>query len=109
MQLDAVTIDINETFDCIYSNKVLMHLSRDEFRKSLHHQSEKLNTNGILFFSLWYGNSSENYDGLLFNYYTEESILPYLPKSLLIEAIKRYTEEEENDSLYVVLRKADID
>jgi 2-polyprenyl-3-methyl-5-hydroxy-6-metoxy-1,4-benzoquinol methylase len=33
--LDAVTINTDRTFDCIYSNKVLHHLSADDLQKSL--------------------------------------------------------------------------
>mgnify|MGYP006309124387 CR=1 FL=1 len=37
--------------NCIYSNKVLYHLTRKELRKSLNRQWNLLNENGILFHS----------------------------------------------------------
>jgi trans-aconitate methyltransferase len=47
--LDAVTLDTEQRFDCIYSNKVLQHLTREQLAQSLHRQSKVLNSNGILF------------------------------------------------------------
>ena len=35
VQLNAVLMDIGRTFDGIYSNKVLYHLTREEMRQSL--------------------------------------------------------------------------
>ena len=34
--LDAVTMDTNRRFDAIYSNKVLVHLSREQLKKTFH-------------------------------------------------------------------------
>ena len=42
--LDAVTMDIDRTFDCICSNKVLMHVTTEELAESLRRQASVLNT-----------------------------------------------------------------
>ena len=49
LQLDAVTLETERTFDCIYSNKVLIHLTRDELDKCFRRQAEILKSGGILF------------------------------------------------------------
>ena len=33
LKLDAVTLTTNKMFDCIYSNKVLHHLTREDLKK----------------------------------------------------------------------------
>ena len=38
LKLDAVTIPTDRTFDCIYSNKVLHHLTRKELKESFQRQ-----------------------------------------------------------------------
>lgn len=102
--LDAVKMDREGTYDCIYSNKVLMHLTSEDMIKSLKLQKQKLNENGIMFHSLWMGTGDETYDELLFVYYTEEEIRKLLGYDFEILEIGIYMEVEENDSLYIVLR-----
>ena len=53
--LDARTMATDRKFDCIYSNKVLHHLTKDELTTSLQKQREALNTDGLLMHSFWYG------------------------------------------------------
>lgn len=109
MQLDARTLKISETFDCIYSNKVLYHLSKSDFKKSLSKQAELLNEEGIIFMTLWHGEYRE--EGmpevdLIFSYYTEADIKQIIPKSLAIKEIDRYTEDAKDDSLVIILKKS---
>lgn len=105
IQLDAQTLDINESFDCIYSNKVLYHLSKSDFKKFLSRQEELLNEAGIIFMTLWYGEERMPEEDLIFTYYREEDIKQIVPESLEIKAMQRYTEEATNDSLVVILKK----
>ena len=53
--LDAVKMNTKRRFDCIYSNKVLHHLKKEDLKSSLDKQLSNLNSNGILFHSFWYG------------------------------------------------------
>jgi len=103
--LDAVTVDTERTFDAIYSNKVLYHLTREELCTSLRHQARALNPGGVLFHSLWYGEGEEDMYGLHFAYYTEETFSQLVGDEYEIVETARYTEIETNDSFYVVLRK----
>ncbi len=103
--LDAVTMNINRKFDCIYSNKVLHHLTKEELKESLRGQSEVLNSNGILFHSFWYGDKEEKFPGLRVVYYTEETFGEIIGGEYKIVGSERYSEIEKNDSIFFVLRK----
>lgn len=103
---DAANFAFHRQFDCIYSNKVLHHLSVEDFKKSLQLQAEHLKEAGIVFMTLWHGTFREEfYEGLRFMYYTEENIRDLIPKEFRIETIEIYTELEPEDSLLVILRK----
>jgi len=103
--LDAAKMDTNRKFDCIYSNKVLHHLSREDLRNSLGRQLLNLNSKGILFHSLWYGDKEEEYSGLRFVYYTEKSILEMIKPDYEVLDIQIFSEMGKDDSMYIVLRK----
>jgi cyclopropane fatty-acyl-phospholipid synthase-like methyltransferase len=105
IQLDAVALATDRTFDAIYSNKVLQHLARDEAKRSLERQAEVLNPGGIALHSLWYGDKEEEHSGLRFIHYTEESFQALMPHTFKIIEQERYTEMEDNDSLVIVLKK----
>jgi SAM-dependent methyltransferase len=107
--LDAVTmepaIDAGRTFDAIYSNKVLYHLTLGELRTSLRNQARVLNPGGLLLHSLWYGEGEEKMHGLHFAYYTEATFAALLGDEYEIVESARYTEMDPDDSFYVVLKK----
>jgi len=104
-QLDAITIDAEERYDAIYSNKALPHLSRDELRASFKRQAQVLESNGLALHSFWYGDEIAEHQGLRFVYYREDTLRGlYEPDFDVLES-RRYTEMEMDDSLYVVLRR----
>ena len=104
--LDAVSMDVDRTFDAIYSNKVLIHLTEQELEESLRKQAAVLNDQGIALHSLWYGDKEdETFSGLLFVYHTETSFRKLVGSEFKILESARYTEMETDDSMYVVLRK----
>lgn len=105
LKLDAVTLGTKKKFDCIYSNKVLMHLPQGDLFKSLKRQAEVLKDKGLLFHSFWYGTTSERFDGLLFNYYNEDFLQKVVGIDYELVEMKRYMEMEKNDSIYIILRK----
>jgi cyclopropane fatty-acyl-phospholipid synthase-like methyltransferase len=102
--LDATTLETDRKFDGIYSNKVLIHLSEDELRQSFRRQEAILNPGGILFHSFWYGDKEEFFHGLRFRYYTKEMLLGIVESRFDAVAMARYTEMEQDDSLYLVLK-----
>ena len=105
LQLDAVTMKTDRKFDCIYSNKVLYHLTQEELTQSLKQQLRVLKPNGLAHHSFWYGEGNEEMHGLQFTYYTEEKLHEVIGKSYDIVEMKRYTEMDENDSIYILLRR----
>ena len=105
LKLDAVTLQTDKKFDCIYSNKVLHHLTRDELKKSLQRQCEILNPNGIAFHSFWKGDEDENYDGMLFVRYQIKELEDIIGNFFDILTINVYDEMEKDDSIYIILRK----
>jgi len=107
IQIDATDIRIQQKFDCIYSNKVLIHLSKEECNSSFKQQRNILNSNGILFHTFWYGTKNEKYQELLFTYYTENELRNMVKDDYDIISIERYTEDKKDDSVLVILQRKD--
>ena len=106
--LDAVSIDTDRKFDCIYSNKVLHHFSRSEIIKSFSRQAEVLNNRGVVLHSFWYGDKeTEEHHGILFHYYTEADLLVFASNRYEVVKLGRYKEMEDGDSIYLIARKID--
>jgi cyclopropane fatty-acyl-phospholipid synthase-like methyltransferase len=103
--LDATALDTDRRFDCVYSNKVLMHLTREQLKQSLIMQQHILNRSGILFHSFWEGKRTEKMHDLLFVYYEKDELTALFDEYYDVLEIDSYTEFEKNDSLYVVARK----
>jgi len=55
--------------------------------------------------TLWHGDSAEEHDGLLFQQYTLSSFSDLATGFFDVVDSGRYTELEEGDSLYVVLKR----
>ncbi len=105
MQLDAVTMDTDKTFDGIYSNKVLYHLSRDDLKTSFENQAKQLKSGGIALHSFWFGDEESEHQGLRFVYYTEETIKQVIGEEYEIVTTERYSEMDADDSFYIILRR----
>jgi len=105
LRLDAVTIDITRTFDCIYSNKVLYHLSEKELYASLERQRIVLNDRGIILHTFWRGSGQDRHGDLLAVYYTEDEIRRIIGTMYETLLLERYTEMEEDDSLLLIARR----
>ena len=105
LRLDVVSIPTEKRFDCIYSNKVLHHLTKKDLKKSIRRQKEVLNPEGIAFHSFWKGNKVEHKHGLLFMYYEIGALEKIIDKEFDILEIEPFTEMEKDDSIYVVLKK----
>jgi trans-aconitate methyltransferase len=105
--LDAATMDTDRHFDCIYSNKVLYHLSKKQLKESFHAQAQRLTSGGLLFHTFWYGDHEESQSGLQMVYYTHETITQLIGDEFEELAFQLYAEMEEDDSFYLMLRKKD--
>ena len=102
IRLDAVALETDRVFDCIYSNKVLHHLTNEQLEKSLLRQKEVLSKDGLIMHSFWRGDGVEEHHGLRFVYQTEASIREILGESFDSVNVVTYTEMEDDDSLYVL-------
>ena len=97
-----------EKFDCIFSNKVIMHLSKEDMMTSLMKQKELLTENkGILCHSLWFDKDSKEEllekQKIFTQYYNETDILEFAKKlDMEILGIFKYKEMETNDSIAFV-------
>jgi cyclopropane fatty-acyl-phospholipid synthase-like methyltransferase len=105
LQLDAVTLETELLFDAVYSNKVLIHLSKAELIQSLKKQKSLLRAGGLLLHSFWAGTGEDDFDGLKFYYYQEKEIAEIIAADFVIVETGHYKEMEENDSFYILLRK----
>lgn len=105
LKLDAVTILTDRRFDCIYSNKVLHHLTTDELQSSMIRQAEILSPGGLVLHTFWKGSGVEEMGGLRFVYYAEDDIRSLMEKNYQIVVLETYTEMEEDDSILLIGRR----
>jgi trans-aconitate methyltransferase len=108
LRLDAVGLDTDRRFHALYSNKVLHHLPRGRMTRSLARQREILNDDGLVMHSFWLGEEDgEEHEGLLFTRYTEAQLKrAFEGEGYDLVAMARYGEMNDDDSVYVVARKA---
>ena len=104
IKLDAVTLDTERQFDCIYSNKVLHHLEPDDLAASFAQQRKLLPAGGLIMHSFWRGSDVEEHAGMLFVQQTEESIRALLGDNFDVVEVVVYKEMEDDDSLYVTAK-----
>ncbi|NND94763.1 MAG: class I SAM-dependent methyltransferase [Flavobacteriales bacterium] len=105
LELDAVTLDTDEKFDGLYSNKVLHHLNDEELIDSIKRQCEVLNENGIICHSFWKGEGSEVFRGLYVNYHTKTALKDCFEDYFETILIETYAEFEDSDSLLFIGKK----
>jgi SAM-dependent methyltransferase len=103
--LDAVPLETDRKFDCIYSNKVLHHLSKPNLRKSIKKQSQLLKQNGIIFHTFWNGNKKDEFQDLHFIQYKIDELKILFEFNFELLKIGFYEEMLKDDSIYVILRK----
>ena len=104
LKLNAQKLEISEVYDCIYSNKVLHHLTKEALKESLLEQAKLLSPKGIIAHSFWLGEENEEMHGLLFSYYNQEELLGIISDSFEILSTLSYKEFEEGDSLFVIAK-----
>jgi len=109
--LDCSKMDLplsyNQFFDCIYSNKVMMHLTKEDMLTSLRLQADKLRDGGLIVHALWRGEEELEYfhHGMRNIYYSIDQVEEMIGDRYDLIEKDTYTEDEENDSFYFVARK----
>ncbi|HJP38417.1 MAG: class I SAM-dependent methyltransferase [Gammaproteobacteria bacterium] len=105
LRLDARTLETDRTFDAIFSNKALIHLSSDELQQSFERQHELLNDNGLILHSLWFGEGERSFNDLTLVYHNEQDLTKMLETSFDIVALEKHAKMSDDDSIYVLARK----
>lgn len=103
--LDAISIETEQKFDAIYSNKVLHHLKDEELFASMKRQLDTLNPRGIICHSFWKGEGSEDFKGMFVNYHTEKALRHLFEPEFEILQVEEYQEFEANDSIVLIARR----
>jgi ubiquinone/menaquinone biosynthesis C-methylase UbiE len=104
LKLDAVSINTDSVFDCIFSNKVLHHFSPEDLEKSLKRQQNIIKPNGIFAHTFWLGEREFTMEGMLFVYYNREKLLDLVSRYFTILETYVYKEFEEGDSIFIVAK-----
>ena len=103
--LDAATLKTDRKFNCIYSNKVLHHLSRKQLKDSFNRQKAILNKNGFLLHTFWKGNEEAAWGNLKFIKYQKEQIIRMTKADFKLIKTEYYKELIKDDSFYIILKK----
>jgi len=103
--LNAVTLNTQKNFDCIYSNKMLQHLTNDALQLSIKKQSSILNNGGIVCHSFWKGEECYEMKNALFNHHLEEDLDEFFSPHFEILLLEAYEEMEEDDSILFIGKK----
>lgn len=104
LKLDAVSIDTNEVYDCLFSNKVLHHLKRDQLDKSLKRQQQVIKEGGLFAHTFWLGDKEFTMEDMLFVFYDKDELLTMVSKYFTILETVSYKELEEGDSIFIVAK-----
>ncbi|WNJ19931.1 class I SAM-dependent methyltransferase [Pontibacter sp. G13] len=105
LELNAITLATDRTFDAIFSNKVLIHLGFDDLAKSFARQRELVPMGGMLFHTFWRGEKVEHHHGMAFYYYSAANLREALGQGWEVVECSSYTEFDQADSLKLVARK----
>lgn len=100
IELNALDISLEDKYNVIFSNKVLSEFNEKDFIKSIEEQFKNLKKHGTLIHSLWLKNVDNVFD------------IPTINKILdntYIDHFEFYSEDEENDSIIVALRRKQHD
>lgn len=105
LELDARTLDTDRRFDAVFSNKALIHMSRDDLRASFARQHAVLNDGGLILHSFWHGSGEAEYGGLRLVYHDEDELADMLAGRFEVVNIGRHAKMADDDSVYVLARR----
>jgi len=102
LNIDAINLDIDRQFDCVYSNKVLHHFSLDKLICSFKRQCRVIADGGLFAHSFWIGDEEFEKDGMYFRFHDREALIRLVGEHFDIIEMLEYKEFEDGDSLFVV-------
>lgn len=108
LKLDAVSIKTDKVFDCVFSNKVLHHLTQEDLAKSFRRQQEVIAPNGLFAHTFWIGDKEFTMEGMLFIYHNKAKLTGLVEKYYSIVESYTYKEFEDGDSIFILARNEKI-
>lgn len=106
LKLDAEKIETTDSYDAIYSNKVLQHLSDAQLVKSFARQAELLHPEGYVLHLIWCDLDDAPTDIFpVFETRDEGQIAELMGTNFRIVAAEAYSEFKPDDSLAILARK----
>lgn len=106
IEMDAVTLSTDRTFDAIYSNKVLHHLPDTELAASIVRQHDVLNPNGWVCHSFWTGDSVEEMQGMKHHYRQPHDVAALFARDWSNVRTGNYEEFDTDDSFWIMAQSA---
>ncbi len=106
VRLDAANLEINETYNAIYSNKVLHHLSDEELIQSFAQQAKILTKGGMLFHLIWARlDQPEGVQDMVFEARDIATMTKIMGSEFKLNSVQEFAEFEEGDSLALLAQK----
>lgn len=105
LELDAVTLATDRTFDALYSNKVLHHLDDEALAASVVRQRQLLNGDGFVCHSFWTGDTTEEMHGMQFHYRQPNSVGALFGDGWANVTTGIYEEFDAGDSFWVMAQR----
>jgi len=104
IKLDAVSLNTENVFDCVYSNKVLHHLTLENLEKSLKRQQQVIVGNGLFAHTFWLGDKEFTMEGMLFIFHNRDNLINLVSKYFTILETYDYKEFDEGDSILIIAK-----
>jgi len=104
LKIDAVNIETEKTFECVFSNKVLHHFKMQQLEESLNRQQNVIAKNGIFAHTFWLGDKEFTMEGMLFVFHNRAKLLALVSKYFTILETYDYKEFEEGDSIFIIAK-----
>jgi len=104
LNLDVISLDTDRQFDCIYSNKVLHHISLDKLILAFKRQRQVIVPGGLFAHSFWIGDEEFEKDGLYFRFHDRDALVRLVADYFEIIELLDYKEFEDGDSLFIVAK-----
>ena len=103
--IDGISLDVEETFDAIYSCKVFQYFEYHDIETSLTNQYERLSQNGLIIHSFWIGDFIFEEGDMRAIYHNKEKLLELVNQEFEVLELEIYEEFEADDSIFLIAKK----
>ena len=104
LNVDAIKLDVDRQFDCVYSNKVLHHFPLEQLILCFRRQCQVIREDGLFAHTFWIGDQEFEKDGMYFRFHNRKDLIHLIGDYFEILALLDYKEFEDGDSLFVLAR-----